>query len=66
MRDADNIKDVTIEVDGKRGKIESFWILPETNEVYVKLKHGTVTCNYRLTQLDEKMIIVKKRSRFDE
>jgi len=65
MRDATNIKEVTIEVEGKKGKIDSFWIMPSTNQVYVKVKHGSVYCNYRLTKLSDEMT-VKTRPGFDE
>jgi hypothetical protein len=64
MRDASNVKEVTLEISGKRGKIDSFWVT-ENNDVYVKVKHGLTSVNYKLTQLNEEMVVHRK-ARFDD
>ena len=59
MRDASNVKEVTLEISGKRGKVDSFWIT-EHNDIYVKVKQGSVTVNYKLTQLSDDMVVHRK------
>jgi hypothetical protein len=65
MRDATNVKEVTVEVSGKRGKVDSFWVT-ENNDIYVKVKQGSVSVNYRLTQLNEDMKVYRKAKFEDE
>jgi len=58
MRDAINIKDAKVEVNGKRGKIVGFW-LAANNAVYAKIKdYKGTTVNYKITDLTESKIRV--------
>ena len=58
MRDAINIKDAKVEVNGKRGKIVGFWI-SANNAVYAKIKdYKGTTVNHKLTDLSESKINV--------
>lgn len=58
MRDAINIKDAEVEVNGKRGKIVGFWIAAN-NFVYAKIKDCKgITVNHRLTDLSKSDINV--------
>jgi hypothetical protein len=58
MRDAINIKDAKVEVNGKRGKIVGFW-LSANNAVYAKIKdYKGMTVNHKLSDLSESKIKV--------
>jgi len=58
MRDAINIKDAKVEVDGKSGKIVGFW-LAANNAVYAKIKdYKGTTVNHKLSDLSESKIKV--------
>lgn len=59
MRGAENIKEVSLTVNGKSGKIHSFWIT-ENKTVYVKVQHGSTYTNYRLNELPNEFQVVKK------
>ena len=61
MRGATDIRDLKIEVDGKKGKVMSFHIT-EDQQVYVKIRLSDgVNVNHRLTELDPEMkVLVKK------
>lgn len=56
MRDAINIKDAKVEVNGKRGKIVGFW-LSANNAVYAKIRdYKGMTVNHKLSDLSESQI----------
>jgi len=58
MRDAINIKDAKVEVNGKRGKITGFWITAN-NAVYAKIKdYKGTTVNYRIAELSEDIKVI--------
>jgi hypothetical protein len=61
MRDARELKNATVKVGGKTGKVVGFWVT-ENNVVYAKIKdyQGTTT-NHRLTELSSEMELVKKQ-----
>lgn len=58
MRDAKEIKNLSVEANGKRGKIVGFW-LAENNTVYAKIKnYKGQTVNHPLTQLNADIKVV--------
>jgi hypothetical protein len=58
MRDAKELKNTIVEVDGARGKITGFW-LTENNVVYAKIKnYKGQTVNHPLTTLHEGIKVV--------
>ena len=65
MRDARNIKDQPVKVLGNPGKIESFWVTDD-NIIYAKVKHGSITTNYKLTELNQNFELVKKKTLHDD
>jgi hypothetical protein len=66
MRDAINLKDAKVEVNGKRGKIVGFW-LAANNAVYAKIKdYKGITVNHKLSDLTESTIKVVNWSADDD
>jgi hypothetical protein len=65
MRDSENLIGKEVVIDGKNGVVESFWVT-ENNTVYTKVKHGTVTINYRLYELPENFSLTRKKSFEDD
>jgi hypothetical protein len=60
MRGATDIKDLRVEVDGKKGKVMSFHVT-EDSQVYTKIRLSDGTnVNYRLTQMDSEMKVLIK------
>ena len=60
MRGATDIKDLKIMVDGKKGKVMSFYVT-EDSQVYTKIRLSDGTnVNYRLTQIDSEMKVLIK------
>lgn len=57
MRGASSIKDHHVLVGGKKGKVVGFWVT-EDKTIYVKVKHGTITTNYKMAKLPDDMEIV--------
>jgi hypothetical protein len=61
MRDARELKNATVKVGGKTGKVVGFWVT-ENNVVYAKVKdYRGATTNHRLTELSPEMELVEKQ-----
>lgn len=57
MRDAVDLMDMTVNIDGKAGKIAGFWIT-DLNVIYVKvLSKDKTYCNHPLEKIKD--VIVK-------
>jgi hypothetical protein len=60
MRGATDIRDLKIEIDGKKGKVMSFHIT-EDKQVYAKIRLSDgQNVNHRLTELASEMKVVIK------